>query len=123
MTKRGFLFFTILLILLKSGNGQASDHQKLEKSINDAIQKVYPACVRMYGYDTVRRVQNSAQFSGVVVSAEGHILTVAHAVSPKRIYKITFPNEKECLAMALGRIGIGANQLPDVAMMKIITTG
>ncbi len=111
------LLFFALLFLLTAAFANA-------QSLNASIQKVFPACVRMFGFDTVRKAQNSAQFSGVVVSSEGHILTVAHAVSPNRIYKVTFPDGKECIAMALGRIVTEASTTrPDVAMMKIITNG
>lgn len=113
-------FCLLIAVCLRNPPGISNS----KKSINKAIQKVYPACVRVYGYDTLRKVQNSAQFSGVVVSPEGHILTVAHAVSPNRIYKVTFPDGKECIAMAQGRIVTEASTMrPDVAMMKILTPG
>jgi serine protease Do len=116
-----FFYFTVFSIQCF---GQLSDRKEIEQILSKGINKAYPACVRIMGFDTVRKVQNSSQFSGVVVTPEGHILTVAHAVVPKRIYKVTFPDGKECLAMALARIVVvEATTQPDVAMMKILTKG
>ncbi|TKC09541.1 S1 family peptidase [Pedobacter frigoris] len=104
--------------------GQSFDHKALEKITSGALSKAYSASVRMWGYDTVKKQQNSAQFSGVVVTAEGHILTAAHATIPGNTYKVFFPDGQERMAIALGRIGFKERQnLPDVAMMKIIGDG
>jgi serine protease Do len=66
----------------------------------------------------------SAQFSGVVVTPEGHILTVAHTTIPGKTYKVTFPDGKSAIAQALGKINFPETPiLPDVAMMKIISPG
>ena len=91
MKKRLILFITLLIL---AGNifGQLSDRKEIEGIISKGINKAYPACVRILGFDTVKNVQNSSQFSGVVVTPEGHILTVAHTVIPKRMYKVTFPD-------------------------------
>ena len=123
MKKRLILFITLLIL---AGNifGQLSDRKEIEGIISKGINKAYPACVRILGFDTVKNVQNSSQFSGVVVTPEGHILTVAHTVIPKRMYKVTFPDGRVCLAMALARIvTVETTNQPDVAMMKIITKG
>ena len=70
--------------------------------------------------DTITQRQNSAQFSAVVVSPDGYLLTVAHATRPGSLYKVIFPDGKEALAKALGRIVTNPNTVqPDVAMMKI----
>jgi serine protease Do len=120
MIKRSSVVLLLLFLVAWSVFAQPVGYLQLEKMINQSIQKVYPACVRMYGFDTVRNVQNSAQFSGVVVSPDGSILTVAHAVFPGRIYKVTFPDGKQTVAMALGRIVTETStSRPDVAMMKI----
>lgn len=123
-----FLKNTKLLLvgLLFTGNLFAQNRAlaDFEQKTKHVIQKVYPACVRICGYDTIRNVQNSSQFSGVVVSAEGHILTVAHAIKPQRIYKVLFPDGNQALAVALGRVGLADMQnRPDLGMMKILTKG
>jgi len=98
--------------------------ENLEEIVKAGIQKAYAASVRIWGYDTVKNMQNSSQFSGVVVSNEGHILTVAHAVQPGRSYKVRFPDGKEVIALSLGRIGFSnEDNRPDLAMIKIKDKG
>jgi len=121
MSSKSSVFLILCFFIVQGLFAQQSSYTKFEKILNATIQKVYPACVRMYGFDTVSKTQNSAQFSGVVVSSEGHILTVAHAVTPSKIYKVSFPDGRECLAMALGRIVTQQPSRPDVAMMKILS--
>jgi serine protease Do len=95
------LFFACLLSLTYA---QPVNVKKLEETIRGAIQKAYPASVRIYGYDTVLKQQMSAQFSGVVVSKAGDILTAAHVTVPGKTYKVTFPDGREGIAIALGKI-------------------
>lgn len=123
--KRCLFIFTLLLLLTAlNGYSQQFDRKGIEKTTSKAIEKAYAASVRIWGYDTVKRQQNSSQFSGVVVSADGHILTVAHATIPGNTYKVIFPDGKECIAFSLGRIGFSEKQnMPDVAMMKILSKG
>ncbi|HSC38104.1 MAG TPA: serine protease [Chitinophagaceae bacterium] len=117
-------FSVIFLVLTRSAFGQINELSQLEKRINSSIEAAYAASVRIWGFDTIRQTQNSSQFSGVVVSHEGHILTVSHAIVPGRIYKVRFPDGKEVIAIALGRIGLAQKQnRPDLGMMKIIGTG
>ncbi|HTG57539.1 MAG TPA: hypothetical protein VL943_14780, partial [Niabella sp.] len=94
----------ILLLLLVPLAGSAQDHSLLvETQLQQVYSKVTPACVRAYGIDSSSRIQNSAQFSAVVVSADGIILTVAHAVRPGQLYKVSFPDGRSGFARALGR--------------------
>ncbi len=115
----------LLAIIFSFGNisGQPNDLLTFNKTINEAIQTAYPASVRIWGYDTVKNIQNSSQFSGVVVSKEGHILTVAHAIIPGKSYKVRFPDGKEAIALSLGRIGIINQRNYDLGMMKIRDEG
>lgn len=104
---------------------QAQNNSTLiEQQLKQAYRKAYPASVRAYGIDSVTGAQNSAQFSAVVVTADGILLTVAHAVKPGHLYRISFPDGKLTIARALGRIATDRQTLrPDVAMMKIIEPG
>jgi len=125
---RNKIFFVITLITLTFGTssviGQQLNQLTLESIVNKAIQKAYTASVRIWGYDTVRHVQNSSQFSGVVVSEVGHILSVAHAVQPGKRYVVRFPDGKEAMATALGRMGFTENEIKyDLAMLKIKEQG
>ena len=84
------------------------------------LKKSYPACIKLHGIDSLTRAQNSSQFSAVVVTPEGHILTVAHATKPGNLYWVLFPDGSEGTARALGRLVTDkSTNLPDVAMMKM----
>lgn len=114
----------ILLLLPLTGIAQNDSLLIVEQQLKIAFHKAYPACVRAYGVDSSTRLQNSAQFSAVVVSADGIMLTVAHAVMPGQLYKISFPGGKSAFAKALGRIATNRQTLrPDVAMMQITENG
>lgn len=113
-----------LLLLSAQLFGQKFPPKKLEETLSFAIQKAYGASVRIWGYDTLKKVQTSAQFTGVVVTAEGHVLTAAHVNQPGNAYLIMFPDGKSHVARGLGEIEFAENKMfPDVALMKIIGAG
>ena len=117
-------FFLLFLLLSAQSFGQKFHPKKLEETLSLAIQKAYGASVRIWGYDTLKKVQTSAQFTGVVVSAEGHVLTAAHVNQPDNTYLIMFPDGKSRVARGLGEIEFTKNKMfPDVALMKIIGVG
>jgi len=114
------------LALLLSLNVAAQRKQvaKFQKTIAEAVQKAYPASVRMWGFDVQQNQRTSGQFSGVVVSADGYILTAAHTILPGKNYKVFFPDGRECIALALGKIeNKDTPGIPDVGMMKITDKG
>ncbi|WP_114792548.1 trypsin-like peptidase domain-containing protein [Niabella yanshanensis] len=115
----------ITLLLLVPLKGPAQDQSMpVEGQLQSVYAKVAPACVRSYGIDSFSGAQNSAQFSAVVVSSDGIILTVAHAVKPGHWYKISFPDGRTGTARALGRIATDPQTLlPDVAMMQMTGKG
>ncbi|MBO9675735.1 MAG: trypsin-like peptidase domain-containing protein [Sphingobacteriaceae bacterium] len=117
---------TVTLIILFNLNAAAQKKQvaKFQYTIAQAVKKAYPACVRMWGFDVQQNQRTSAQFSGVVVSADGYILTAAHTILPAKNYKVFFPDGRECIAMALGKIENKETPgMPDVGMMKITDKG
>jgi len=123
MKKYIFCLLAILLGMDAVGYCQQID-SKLEKTIALAYKRAYPACVKLFAYDTIARQQAGGQFSGVVVSKDGYILTAAHVAAPGFVYKVTFPDGKDCLAIGLGKIEFAEDKTrPDAAMLKIITTG
>jgi len=74
----------------------------------------------MWGFDTLQQQRTSAQFSGVVVKGN-YILTAAHVVTPGATYKVFFPDGRETIAQALGKIELSEDKTrPDVAVMKIL---
>lgn len=124
MILRSTTLFSFLLAGAMQLPAQRLPLNQLEQQLQKNITKVYPACVRMWGYDTVAHQQNSAQFSGVVVNANGLIYTAAHTVVPDHIYKVFFTDGREALARGLGKITVPDSCLvPDVAMMQLITPG
>ena len=118
-----YIFFALLLFAANA-RAQRKQVKQFEKIIGEAVRKAYPASVRMWGFDVQQNQRTSAQFSGVVVSADGYILTAAHTTVPGKNYKVFFPDGKECIALALGRIDNPKTPgMPDVAMMKITDNG
>lgn len=114
----------LLLTLTFQSYAQQINPKKLEGILSSAIAKAYGSSVRIWGFDTVKKVQTSAQFTGVVVSAEGHILTAAHVNQPGNTYLVNFPNGKTAIAKGLGEIEFTENKtIPDAAMMKIVEEG
>ncbi|TJZ59956.1 PDZ domain-containing protein [Sphingobacterium olei] len=115
------LFLFVFSLSLGSKVYAVSLNHTPDRQIADAIlKKVYPACIKLYGIDSLTKRQNAAPFSAVVVSSEGHILTVAHATKPGNLYRVLFPDGKEGMARALGRLVTDSStNLPDVAMMKM----
>lgn len=121
-TARRIAMFLFVSALCLDGSVYAVSEVDIpDRQIADSIlKKVYPACIKLYGIDSLTQRQNAAPFSGVVVSAEGDILTVAHATKPGNVYRVLFPDGKTGTARALGRLVTDSStNLPDVAMMKM----
>lgn len=120
------LIITCLTLLLCTvmARAQKVNLPQLQATLQKGIKSAYLPSVRMWGYDTTARQQMSAQFSGVVVTANGYILTAAHVTIPGKTYKVMFADGKEVIAVALGKIELAADRtIPDVALMKIATPG
>ncbi|TKC06218.1 S1C family serine protease [Pedobacter frigoris] len=115
---RRLLLILMLLQVCTQGFTQKFDARRLENEVKQTGQKAFASAVLIKPYDTLSKRVLSGMFSGVVVDAEGYILSAAHAVRPDRIYQIYFPDGKTFLAKGLGRIP--AN---DAAVLKIIEKG
>lgn len=119
-------FVALLLMLIDSisfGQGKNTNKQ-VEKMVATVVKKVMPATVKIAAFDTLSQTLAVSRFSGVVVSADGLILTAAHANQPRQIYQVCFPNGLKVLAKGLGRISLGKDKpATDVAMMQIIEKG
>lgn len=114
-------FFAILFGMDTGAYCQQSVN-KLDQEIVAGYKKAYPACVKLYAYDTVAKQQAGGQFSGVVVSKDGYILTAAHVDEPGRVYKATFPDGKSFIAIGLGKIELAEDKTrPDAAMLRIMS--
>jgi len=127
--KKVKMLFSIGMLLCSLSNfaQEIKEPKEVEKIIDRVLEKSYHASVKIYSYDTVYKRIVPGVFSGVVVSKDGYILTVAHTTKVGQIYKVVFPNEDSYIAKALGRIAI--EKVPendrrlDIAMLKIIEQG
>lgn len=113
------IIWFILSINVSRSVAQSQNRSSLYIS-ESIIDKARSAAIKMFGIDSITKQQNSAPFSGVVVSEDGYILTVAHATKPGNFYRVIFPDGKQAFAKALGRLVVDPqNNLPDIAMMKM----
>jgi len=95
----------------KKAPENASDLAELQEHVKKIIKKVAPATVGI-------RIGNSAG-SGVIIDAEGHVLTAGHVSGkPGRTCLIILPDGKEVKAKTLGQnVGI------DSGLIKITAKG
>lgn len=115
-----FACFTTVASAQTVNKLKQTNSKLLSGYISKAIAKSYQASVLMWEIDAESGARMSAQFSGVVVSKDGKILSAAHVVMPGKTYKVMFPDGRECIAKGLGRITIPPTfMLPDAAMLKI----
>ncbi len=115
--KLNWLLF-LLITTFFSATAQDKKLNKLQSQLKFAIAKGHPASVYISNYYPETKRANSGRFSGVVIDAEGRILTAAHACSPGKYYQVTFPDGKQYIATGLGSI-----RRLDVAIMKISESG
>jgi len=119
-----FLTFTSSTYAQSTVPRQVRTKQALPANLSAAIAKGYQASVLMWQIDPETGNRMSAQFSGVVVSADGVILSAAHVVMTGNTYKVMYANGLECVARGLGRITLPPEHMvPDAAMLKITTKG
>lgn len=117
--KKILLLLLLLQICLPDlSRAQKFDAKKLEAGVMQIAQKAYASAVLIKPYDTVSKRPVSGMFSGVVIDAEGYVLSAAHAVTPNMIYQLYFPDGKTCMAKGLGEI-----LSSDAAVLKIIDKG
>jgi serine protease Do len=118
------LFATLFQVKIAVSQSKVVPKSTTSDQITYAINKAYPSCIKLFAYDTIANQQAGPQFSGVVVTKDGYILTVAHTTIPGKIYKVNFPDGNQAIAKALGNIILTETpNLPDVSLMKIITRG
>jgi serine protease Do len=105
------------------------ESKKIEKMVAGVVDKAMATSVYIIEFDTLKnRVKEGLQendgFSGVVVSPQGHIITVSHAATPNEVYQIRFADGSKHIAKGLGRLGIEADGTDyDMAMIKILKPG
>jgi serine protease Do len=107
-----------LLLAPAIAQAQSFNPVSFEREVQKIVKQVSPACVKIATYDTVSKKVGYGSFSGVVVTAEGHILTAAHATLVNQVYLIKFPDGSQQIGKALSRV-----QAVDESLIKIITPG
>ncbi|MNK04104.1 putative periplasmic serine endoprotease DegP-like precursor [compost metagenome] len=117
-----FQRFIILLSLLLGhcisfASAQHFNHKPFQKRVQRVVEKVSPACVKISRYDNTGQ-KRFGTFSGVAISADGFVLTAAHATITGESYLIEFPGGKQYRGTALARI-----PAVDAAMIKIDSAG
>jgi serine protease Do len=127
-----FKLSIIGLFFLASLNGFSQNNpeaKRIEKLISDVVEKATATSVYIIEWDTLKNtvkqdLKESDGFSGVVVSAEGHILTVSHAAMVNEVYQVRFADGSKHIAKGLGRLGLQVNGTDhDMAMLKILKPG
>lgn len=117
-------FILFLVFSMVPVRAQHTDPVTLQNAIYKSIKNAYPASVRIWAFDTVRNVRTGPQFTGIVVTPEGHILTAAHVNTPRTTYKVMFPDGRNTVAVGRGEIELEASPfMPDVALLKIVNEG
>ena len=101
------LFITLLCVLGGSITAWAEfDATELQTNIQETINSVQPAVVAIRG--------SRSAFSGVIVSADGHVLSAGHAVRPGSRYQVILPDGRSFRAR-----GKGSNPRADCALVQI----
>lgn len=89
-----------------------ADLQRLQEKVEDVSAKSLPATVSLVSEKT------GSSGSGVIVSADGLILTAAHVVQGMSEVDVYFADGKKWLGKVLG-----ANFSKDIGMVKMVDTG
>ncbi|TWU38853.1 putative serine protease HhoA precursor [Novipirellula aureliae] len=104
-----FLGLSIIVTSQTTARCDDFDFESLQSDILKTIDQVRPAVVRISG---------GSAFSGVIVSADGHVLSAAHAITPGKRYQITLPDGRRFRG-----VGKGTNSKADCALVKILDPG
>lgn len=78
-----------------SANDEVQRLKKIQAKIQNVVAQVMPACVAIS--------DGLGAGSGVIVSADGLILTAGHVITESEIYEIVLPSGKTVKARALGK--------------------
>ena len=108
----GFLFLVPTFISYAVAEETLEDLKELEKQIQSTVSKVMPAVVSV--------TDGQGFGSGVIVSADGLVLTAGHVMASrfKDNYEVIFPDGTRVKAEPLGK-----NETVDAGMVRIVTPG
>ncbi len=128
--KNNFLSFIVLLALSIGLNGQAqaltSDNEHalvanadaVQQAVDNAIARVRPALVRIHVVSVWdnqgREVKQESSGSGVIITAEGHVVTNHHVAGRAKRLVCTLSSKEEVEADL-----IGTDPLSDISIIKL----
>ena len=101
-----FIFVAIIFCNITPVSSQNLPLDQLQKRIFSATQVASPAVASITG--------GGIEFSGVVVTPEGHVLTAGHAVQAGKRYRLRMPDGRRLIGY-----GLGVSEELDIAMIKI----
>jgi len=122
MSAYGRALLMVLLVGLLMGGAPAQESSdSLRASVDNAVQQVKPALVRIHVVETYyregREMKYESSGSGVVITPEGHVVTNHHVAGHAKQLKCTFADKSEVSAEL-----IGGDPLTDIAVIKLDTS-
>ena len=96
----------VVSFVVTAAQAQNFNAENLQKRIFSAVEIASPAVVSING--------GGIEFSGVIVTSEGHVLTAGHAVRTGGRYRLRMAN-----GGSLTGYGLGVSEELDIAMIKI----
>lgn len=122
MKYREILCVTILSIFLSlsiaHGQSLNEDAGDIQKAVDNAIAKVKPALIRIHVVSVWdnqgREVKEESSGSGVIITAEGHVVTNHHVAGRAKRLVCTLSNKEEVEADL-----IGTDPVSDISVIKL----
>jgi serine protease Do len=122
MKYKEILCVTILSILLSlsiaHGQALSEDAGDIQQAVDNAIAKVKPALIRIHVVSVWdnqgREVKEESSGSGVVITAEGHVVTNHHVAGRAKRLVCTLSNKEEVEADL-----IGTDPVSDISVIKL----
>jgi len=94
--------------------------EETRRAVDVAIDKVYPSLVRIHSvsvyYNEGREVKGESSGSGVIISADGYVVTNHHVAGRSRRLRCTLSDKREIEATL-----VGTDALADIAVLKLKT--
>lgn len=104
--------------LLAWPGGAAADAPALRAAIEEAVEAIKPALVRIHVVETYysegRELKYETSGSGVVITPEGDVVTNHHVAGHAKRLKVTFWNKEELDAEL-----VGTDPLTDIAVVRV----
>ena len=114
----GLVVFCLYLTAAAWSQTTPAGTSDLSGTIKAAVDKVNPALVRIHVvetyYDEGREMKSEASGSGIVIRADGNIITNHHVAGHAKHMKCTFSNKEEIEAEL-----VGTDPLTDIAVIKL----